>query len=305
MQRILRKRFARGARRPLVDPFALSVDESQPVDLYLKKVNQAKQAMKDNKFFVTGGDSFRESLHQYKVTTVSLVGMRRMSVNAAYQFIGYVEEKIPPTILLGVANAETLRLLGGHVPEIDPFASPPASKVRTDELPARKAIKEFFTKRFIHLDNLHKLPNELIIFENDQRTKFNLGNDVLSACYNALALPNNKTLFCKPYDLLHMEHLALTLSVEHLRHLLLSSLKKFSESLQKDNNCLLLEERLLLAAFRDFAQGMYPSELYGLPHQRPVVLPRVDHRLLLQQGTERDSGDRLPPPHRNGSSSVP
>jgi hypothetical protein len=142
------------------------------------------------------------------------------------------------------------------------YGNIPLASAKASEVPGRKAIKDFFLKQFITTDALHKLPDEQIIFENDQRARINIVNDAMTSAYNALLFPYNKTLFAKPPNLLLMEHLALTLSVDHLRHILLASMKELSESLASDPSQLMTEKRLLMVALRDWAMKQFGKELY-------------------------------------------
>lgn len=142
------------------------------------------------------------------------------------------------------------------------YQTPPVDSVKADKLPGRKSIKDFFLKKFISVDSLHKVAHEALMFENDQRARVNLVQGPMTTAYNSLLLPYNKTLFGRPPQFLLMEHLALTMSVEHLRHIFLASLKGVSERLNRDASQLLTERRLLLEAVREWAMKEFPRELY-------------------------------------------
>ena len=77
-----------------------------------------------------------------------------------------------------------------------------------------------------------------------------------------MLLDGTKSAFAEPLDLLHIEHIALTCSVDQLRHYFFESLKGTNRDLYVSNSDLYLEDERLKQRFREHAKFAFGSELY-------------------------------------------
>jgi hypothetical protein len=93
---------------------------------------------------------------------------------------GELETILPELLVTDLINDEEFRTIEN---KFNVFSSEPINEVKARDTLYKQKTIDFFTKSFLHVQDLFKLPNEPIIFSTDYRYKVNSTNIALSICY--------------------------------------------------------------------------------------------------------------------------